>query len=121
MNIKSFIATVLVTLSLLFAPAANADPIDGRHSAVFLIKAHDVRYHDVFVIPETHTTFAVAGDGDGDIDCRLVKVSTGEVLARDIRTIDGCVLHMYSPSGGLYRLVVTNAGVEDSLATLAVE
>ncbi len=52
----------------------------------------------------------VIGDGDGDIDCNVMRRGTGMVLDSDTDGEDGCLLRWYPSYPGVFTIRLVNNG-----------
>jgi hypothetical protein len=113
---KKIIAIIVITLVVYVGSllaVCKADPIGGTRQDNDVLRPGQTVTYTIPCYEDEPTAFAIAGDGDGDIDCELYD-SLGNLLRRDTRPVDGCQFTITPAWNGSFRFVATNVGYVSS-------
>lgn len=91
------------------APRARG-AVGGPKYGTFVVRALGLNTHRLSFEGGEQGIVAIKGDGDTDLDCRVLD-PRGRVVASDTRFIDECVLRFWVQTTQAYRIQVFNLGL----------
>jgi len=103
----------IISAILLLASVASANPVAGSQSATGLLNPGQQVTYEIPCWAGQDTTFALRGDGDGDIDC-CVYDGNGGLIGCDQDSTDTCVIHVMPRWTGTFYFKAVNNGINGS-------
>jgi len=110
----------IISTLVLLTSVASANPIGGGKVATGLLNPGQTVTYTVPCYANQDTTFALRGDGDGDIDC-CVYDGSGNTVDCDTDSTDTCLLHVLPRWTGTFYFKATNNGRYGSYYTFVAQ
>jgi hypothetical protein len=117
---KKLLSLTVLCATTLIATTASSSPVDGARSGSGSVSYGQYLQESLVLRAREKTEIRIYGDANGgDLDCTL-QDENGNVVVRDIRVSDMCVIDIVPAWTGVFTLTLTNASRRPSFYTATI-